>query len=172
MRHGSRFVTAAAISLLFATSAMAQKLSHAETEFLEQAAQNGHAEVESSKLAQTKATDPKVKSFARQMVTDHTKAGDELKALAATRNLEVPDGPSMLQKAKMQFLSASDGASFDRRYVSEGVEAHEETVELFEKGALKARDKQVKAFIAKTLPTLKHHLVMARELQSQTQAAR
>jgi putative membrane protein len=173
MRYGARSIMVTAISLMFAASAMAQKLSNAETEFLQQAAQNGHAEVQSSKLAQAKTTDPRVKSFARQMVVDHSKTGDELKALAATRNLEVPDGPSMLQTAKMKVLGASDGVNFDRRYVSEmGVEAHEETVELFEKAARQARDGQVKSFIAKTLPTLKHHLVMARELNSQTQAAR
>lgn len=141
-------------------------LPRAETAFLKQAAQNGHAEVESSKLALQKAANPEVKRFAQQMVDDHTKANAELKALAAAKGVELPDGPSLMQTGKMKLLGTADGDNFDRRYAEAmGVEAHRDTIELFEKASADATDADVKAFAQKTLPTLKHHLMMAEQLQ-------
>ncbi len=143
------------------------KLPHADTAFLKQAAQNGHTEVEGSKLALTKGVNPQVKTFAQQMVDDHTKAGDELTALAASKGVEVPKSPSVAQKAKLKILSMRDGASFDEHYAeSIGVKAHEDTVKLFKKAAGDVKDADVKAFITKTLPTLEHHLQMARDLHA------
>jgi putative membrane protein len=145
------------------------KLSRADEAFLKQAAQNGHAEVESSKLAVTKAANTQVKGFAQQMVDDHTKANQELAALAASKGVDVPKEPSVAQKAKMKALSAADGANFDKRYAdSMGVSAHQDTIKLFQKAATGANDPDVKAFATKTLPTLQHHLQMAQDLKSTT----
>jgi putative membrane protein len=143
-------------------------LSSAERGFLEQAAQNGHAEVESSKLALSKSANTQVKSFAQQMIDDHGKAGRELAELAASKGVKVPDGPSLRQKGKLKLLATADGERFDQRYArSFGVGAHEDTIRLFERAAEKVTDPDVKAFVDKTLPTLKNHLMMARDLRTQ-----
>ena len=149
-----------------ARDARKSSLSRADEGFVSQAAQNGHAEVEASKLAMEKASNPKVKEFAKQMIEDHTKANDELKALAMSKGVELPDGPSLLQKGKSKLmLSTADGEDFDRRYAeSMGVEAHEDNIELFEKASKEAEDADVKAYAQKTLPKLQEHLKMAREL--------
>lgn len=145
--------------------APASKLSRSDANFMKDAAKAGAAEIESSKLAAQKATDPKVKSFAQQMVDDHTKAAAELKTLAQSKGVELPDDPSLMQKGKLKALSSADGTKFDQRYAeSMGVKAHEDTVKLFQKAANSAKDADVKAYAAKTLPTLQQHLQMAREL--------
>lgn len=164
-----RSVVALTASLALAGGAIAQKLTDDETDFMKQAAQNGHAEVESSKLAQKKGSSPQVKSFAKQMVADHTKANQELAALAKSKGVEVPNEPSLRQKAQLKLLEGKDGADFDKGYAEQmGVKAHEETVKLFEEGAQDAKDPEVKAFATKTLPTLKHHLQMAKDLTAST----
>lgn len=150
-----------------AASAAANRLAREDTAFLKQAAQNGHAEVEGSKLAVSKASTEPVKSFARKMVDDHTKTNNELAALAASKGVEAPTEPSLAQKAKLKLLSAADGVDFDRDYAdSLGVKAHEDTIELFQRAATGAKDAEVKAFAAKTLPALKQHLEMAKELKA------
>lgn len=147
------------------TAGGAAKPASADVAFMKQAAENGHAEVESSRLALQKSSDAQVKRFAQMMVDDHQRAGAELKALATSKGVEVPDQPSMMQRAKLKLLSASDGAEFSRSYMeSMGVEAHKETIELFQKAAKGAEDADVKAFASKTLPTLQKHLSMAQEL--------
>lgn len=161
-------VVAAVAALALAGTAAAQGLQKADVAFLKQAAQNGHAEIESSKVAQTKTGNAQVKAFAAQMIADHTQVGEELKALAASKGVEVPNEPSAMQKAKTKVLSTMDGARFDRRYADEmGVDAHEETLKLFNRAAAEAKDADVKAFASKTVPALEHHLKMAKELDAQ-----
>jgi putative membrane protein len=157
------FTLAAALA---AGSAWAD-LARSDSSFLNNAAQGGLAEVESSKLALTKGVNTQIKGFAQQMVDDHEKAYKELQALAASKGVKLPDAPSVAQRAKIKLLSARDGAGFDRQYASSmGVSAHEDTVKLFQKAARDAKDADVKAFAAKALPTLEHHLQMARELKA------
>jgi putative membrane protein len=145
----------------------AARLDGKDESFLKQAAQNGHAEVEASKLAQTKATQADVKSFAGKMVEEHQKASQELAALASSKGVKLPEGPSLMQKAKLKMLSGADGAKFDKRYAENfGVKAHEDTVKLFKNAAAGAKDADVKAFAQKTLPTLEQHLTMARSMEA------
>jgi putative membrane protein len=159
--------------LLAGSAAFAADVSHADKEFMEKAAQAGHTEIEASQLAQSKASAADVKSFASTMIQDHTKAGDELTQLAASKNVKVPNEPSITQRAKIKLLSATSGANFDKRYANEiGVSAHQDTVALFQKEAANGKDPDVKAFATKTLPTLNHHLEMAKALQASTQAAK
>jgi putative membrane protein len=141
-------------------------LSRADEAFVSQAAQNGYAEIETGKMAMEKASDPKVKEFAKHMIDDHTQANQELKTLASSKGVEVPDDPSLLQRGKaMVMLKTAEGATFDRRYAeSMGVQAHEDNIELFEKAAGSAEDADVKAYAQKLLPKLQEHLKMAQEL--------
>jgi putative membrane protein len=142
-----------------------------DKDFVENAAQGGWAEIEGSKLAQTKATSPEVKQFAEQMIQDHTKANEELAALAKQKGYTPPTEPSLMQRTELKALSVVSGETFDKMYASRiGVSAHEDTVEMFEKAAKDAKDPDIKAFAAKTLPTLQHHLEMAKAMQQKVGA--
>jgi putative membrane protein len=172
MRIRSRLVTLtalAAVAAFIATPALARS----DAAFMKQAAENGHAEIEASKLAQKKAKRPDVKTFADTMIADHTKVGDELKQLAASKKVELPAGPSLKQKAELKMIDAGADDKFGDRYAkSFGVKAHEETIKLFQEAANGATDAEVKAFAQKTLPSLQHHLEMAKALNSATRAGK
>ncbi|ARP92208.1 DUF305 domain-containing protein [Bordetella genomosp. 9] len=141
-------------------------LSGDDKDFLENAAQGGLAEVEGSKLAQSKSTNADIKQFAQQMIDDHTKANEELTALAKQKGYDAPTQPSIMQRTELKALSAVSGTTFDKMYASRiGVSAHEDTVKLFQKASTDAKDPDIKAFASKTLPTLQHHLEMAKALQ-------
>lgn len=140
---------------------------HSDRSFIEDAAQGGHAEIEGSKLAQQKSKNADVKAFADQMITDHTKVGNELDGLASSKGVKAPTEPSMLQKAELKTLGALDGSKFDKMYADRiGVAAHESTVKKFRDASQNAKDPDVKAFAAKNLPALEHHLQMARDLKA------
>ena len=47
-----------------------------------------------------------------------------------------------------------------------GVDAHKDTVKLFEKAAKNLDDPELRTFAAATLPSLKHHLTMAQQLDA------
>ncbi len=129
------------------------------------AAGGGLYEVEVSQLAGQKASDPAVKSYADMLVKQHTQANKELKQLAASKGLALPAKPPREKQAAIDRLSKMEGSAFDRQYVRMvGISDHQADIKLFEKASQNARDAELKAWIDKTLPTLREHLQAARNL--------
>jgi putative membrane protein len=163
----SATVLGCSMALFAGLAPAADGMVRSDRNFMEQAAQNGLAEVEAAKLAQSKSANDKVKTFAAKMQEDHTKTNDELAALASSKSIKLPTEPSAIQKSKAKAMSAMDGAKFDRQYADTmGVKAHEDTLKMFQKAASGAKDADVKAFAAKTVPALQEHLKMSRDLRA------
>jgi len=123
------------------------------------------AEVELGRMASTKAQNAEVKKFAQMMVTDHSKANDELKSLASKKNITLPTSPTGEHQSVVQELQGKSGAEFDKAYIDDMLEDHEKDVAEFEKQSQSNPDADVKAFAAKTLPTLRKHLEAVRAIQ-------
>jgi putative membrane protein len=132
--------------------------------FWAEAAQGGMAEVELAKLAVQKAQNAEVKKFAQMMITDHSKANEELKALAATKKVILPTDIGS-HKSDLDDLGKLSGAEFDKKYVEMMVEDHEKDVSFFE-SKTSSSDADIKAFTTKTLPTLKKHLEAIKDIES------
>jgi len=140
-------------------------LNTADKTFVVKAAGGGLYEVEVAKLAADKANDPAVKSFATMLVDQHSAANAELKALAAIRDVKLPDAVPAEKKRTIADLAKKSGASFDQAFVKQvGLKDHEEDIKLFESASQDTKDAQLKAWIDKTLPTLKSHLSAAQKL--------
>lgn len=129
-----------------------------DAKFAVDAANGGMTEIQLSQLAKTKAVNAKVKAFADMMVMDHSKAGDSLKAVATTKNITLPDSVNADSKKAIADLSAKSGADFDKAYVDKMVADHKATVDMFESASKSLKDADLKAFVDKTLPTIKGHL--------------
>jgi putative membrane protein len=129
-----------------------------DSSFIKSAAEGGMSEVELGQLAQQNATNPAVKDFGAMMVTDHTAANDKLKALAASKQVTLPESPSLMQKASKAKLDMMSGDSFDKSYVKGMIDDHKADIKEFQKEATDGKDPEVKAFAVATLPTLKKHL--------------
>ncbi|QDD88838.1 DUF4142 domain-containing protein [Pseudomonas oryzihabitans] len=134
-------------------------------QFVDDASAKGIAEIEAGKLALEKSQSQDIKSFAQQMIDDHTKANAQLKSLAQQKKLEVSSDAELMDKAKAMILQVRDD-SFDRSYANNQVVAHEQTIAIFRTEAETSKDAELKAFAQKTLPTLEHHLQEAKALQS------
>jgi len=147
------------------TAAMTSTMDPADSDFMMKAAQGGMAEVDMGNMASSKATNADVKKFGDRMVTDHSKANDELKQLAATKGVTLPTAVSAEEQKDMDALSAKSGKDFDKAYIDDMVKDHEKDVAEFEKASKDAKDADLKAWVTKTLPTLQGHLKMAKETQ-------
>ena len=128
-----------------------------DAKFAEEAANGGLAEVALSKIAEQKATNPKVKEFAKQMIKDHSKANDELKTLASSKNITLPSAPNEEKQKEAADLGGKSGSDFDKAYIAQMKKDHNQTVKLFEDGQKDVKDSELKAFIDKTLPVIKAH---------------
>lgn len=165
-------LTVGAIASLLATGSAAQPPSDkgdrvvtgGDLAFMNDAAPGGLAEVELGRLAVKRATSAQVKSFAEQMIKDHSKAGEKLQELARQKKVKLSTGILPQAKQTQEKLSQLNGENFDREYVKAMVEVHEKDVAAFNAVAKNATDADVKAFAAETVPTLKHHLQMIRAI--------
>ena len=135
-------------------------------DFVKEVAISDMFEIESSKLAQQKANAAPVKTFAGQMVTDHTKTSTELKGLVSGGKVkaEVPAAIDSSHQSKLDKLKGLNGADFDKQYVSDQQGAHKDAVDLFDRYAKGGENADLKAWASKTVPALKHHKEMADQL--------
>ena len=140
------------------------KLGIVDQHFLKKAAQGGEAEVELGKLATEKASSDEVKKFGQRMVDDHSKANDQLKQLAGSKGVDLPNDLDAKDKAAKARLSKLSGEQFDKAYMSDMVQDHTKDVSEFKRESNAAKDPDVKSFASQTLPTLQDHLKEARSI--------
>jgi putative membrane protein len=129
------------------------------------------AEIELSRMAGERATNPEVKEFAQMMVRDHTTAGNELKQVLTQHNMQVRDVMDEKHRDLSQELSRKSGTEFDHEYMAAMVDDHQHMENLLEGRANEKPDNQplenaVNQWAAKTLPAVKHHLEMAQQLEN------
>lgn len=132
-----------------------------DSAFAMKAAVGGMAEVKMGELAAEKASNQDVKSFGQQMAQDHARANDELKQLASSKGITLPTDLDAKHQATYDRLSKLSGPEFDRAYMQEMVKDHKEDVNEFRRESKSGSDAELKAWAAKTLPTLEGHLKQA-----------
>jgi len=96
------------------------------------------------------------------MADDHSKANDELKTLAQSKNITLPSEIGAEEKALRDRLMKLSGPAFDQAYMKAMVSDHFKDVNEFKVESKSGKDPEVKAWAAKTLPTLEEHLKLAR----------
>jgi putative membrane protein len=148
------------------TGTTANNVSDADKKFMNEAASGGMMEVEAGRLASETATSDRVKAFGNMMVQDHTNANNELKGLAAQKNVMLPDSMMAEHREHINKLKNKTGKEFDKAYMSMMVTDHNEDVNKFQVTANNAADADLKAFASKTLPVLRTHLDSAKAINS------
>ena len=128
------------------------------------------AEIELSRMASERATNPEVKQFALTMVRDHTAAGNELKQMLTQHNVQVRDVMDEKHRDMSQEMSRKSGAEFDHEYMAAMVDDHQHMEDLLESRANEKPNNEplenaVNQWAAKTLPAVTHHLEMAQQLE-------
>ena len=148
----------------------------------------GMTEVKLGQLASQKAQNADVKAFGRMMVQDHTKAGDELKKIAASHNITAPADLDDDHRDKVERLSKQTGIEFDRDYINQMVDDHEATLKALEdrldkegpddnprytaKKADDPAEAAANAWAAKVIPTVRKHLDRAKQLDEKLDRTR
>jgi putative membrane protein len=131
----------------------AGKLSAADKTFMMNAAKGGMMEVEMGKQAAQNAQNGDVKKFGNRMVTDHSKANNELMALAKEEGVTLSGG-----KSPGKWKS-------DKDYMDDMVKDHQKDLAEFQKEAQSGTDPDLKAFAAKGAKMVSTHLKLAQETQ-------
>jgi putative membrane protein len=176
MKRMMTFVGLGVLSLLLGlgqtAGAQAKKSAgHTDQNFVHMASSGGLAEVQLGQLAAERATSPDVQQFGKRMVTDHTKANEELASIAERKNMPVATELDPKHQTMADNLAKLQGSAFDREYLMGQVADHEQAVALFKNQIKEGKDKDLKDFASKTLPTLEDHLKTVRALVAQQPGA-
>jgi putative membrane protein len=132
-----------------------------DTDFAVEAADGGRLEVELGRLAIAQGRSEEVKQLGQQMVDDHSKANQELGAIASEKNITLPEDLGEKNRKTYDDLAKKTGADFDKEYARLMVSDHKHDLEEFKKEADKGNDPDIKNWAAGKVPVLEHHLAMA-----------
>lgn len=132
-----------------------------DSTFAVEAAGGGMMEVQFGQLATKNAASTEVRKFGQMMVDDHSKANEELKALAAQKNIPLPTTLPEDKQKMYDELSQKKGAEFDEAYMDMMVDDHKEDIDAFQKEADHGNDPDLKNWAAGKVPVLQHHLEVA-----------
>jgi len=136
-----------------------------DVDFAVKAADAGLAEIELGKLAQEKASDPRIRDFAKKMVNDHQEANDELMTIASRYQITLPPVISEDHVDKQHSLREKTGVGFDNDYMDMMVRDHDKVVTLFEDASEDVRNSDLQAFASRILPILKKHYEEAKAIR-------
>jgi putative membrane protein len=123
-------------------------------------------EIRAADLALQHASSDQVKALARMIKTDHTEASEKLKALVDGRNDLQPVAVDLDERRKgmLDNLANAEKPGFDRAWLEQQVDAHEEAVALHNGFANNADHPELSAHARTVLPKIQAHLNSAREL--------
>ena len=128
-------------------------------------------DIDAGKLAETKGSSPAVKSFGKQMVTDHTGVNKQAGDLVTKLGVK-PEDNATAQSLKsggadnVKALSALSGAAFDKAYIDHEVAYHQQVIDALDKTLIPgAQNAELKALLVKVRPAFVAHLKHAQSLQ-------
>lgn len=156
----SKLLAATLASVLITAPAFAQSPPLPDQAFVAKASVGNTFEIEESKLALDRATDPRIKSFAQKMITDHSAAEKTLEAAAGKDKLKTEPMLDKAHQAMLDNLKTFNGTDFDKIYMADQIAAHTETVALVSDYKVNGKEAALKAWTDKTLPVVKEHLEM------------
>ena len=171
-----KLLTLAAVALLLSTAAFAQSvgektgvnsalgISPTTADFVKEVAMSDMTEIAAARIGQERGN-AEEKAFSTQMIADHTKTSEELKAMVpADAKAAIPAALDSSSQSKIDKLKNAKPDDFSSEFDSMQVSAHKDAVSLFERYAKGGDNAKLKGWSDKTLPALKHHLEMAQNL--------
>ena len=129
-------------------------------------------DIDAGKLAESKGRAADVKSFAKQMITDHTGVNKQAVALVTKLKVTPEDNPTAQSLKKggednLKSLKALKGAAFDKAYVDHEVAYHEAVLDAIDKTLIpSAQNGELKALLVSVRPAFVGHLEHAKQIQS------
>jgi len=140
------------------------QVSKGDRTFMMDAAQGGMLEVQMGKLAQERGQSDAVKQFGKRLEADHSKANEQLMAIAQKNGVTLPTSLDKKHMGNVDKMNKGKAENFDRDFAKHMVDEHQKDIKKFKQIADKGDNAELKQFAAQTVPILEEHLAMAREL--------
>lgn len=131
------------------------------------------AEVQEGKLAATKATNPAVKAFAKQLQADHQAMLTEGQSFASKNNL-VPDTTrgdvrDALKDASDEYKDLNEakaGKDWDEDFIEKQIDGHKKTLDKLNEATQATTNADLKAMLTKAAGKVQEHLTKAEDIKA------
>jgi putative membrane protein len=158
-------LVAAAVTGLFLSAGVGQapaaaqqpKSLASDSMFIQKAGSVGLLQVKLGQLAEKKGSSPAVVQFGKRMVTDYSKANEELKTAAKAAGFAAP---VLLRQDQQTFdlFTRTGRSSFDKKYMAEMVKQHRDEVRLFQEESTGGLVQALKQLASRMLPEMEQRL--------------
>jgi len=135
----------------------AQSKEGQDEKFFQEAVVNSMVGVSLGKIAQTNGVSKQVKTLAKIMIEDHSRANQELMDLARKANWKPPIAMDAAAQAKVDRLSHIKGDEFDYVYLKEMEVDHKRDIQEFQKEVKEGGNANLKSWAAKKVSMLESH---------------
>jgi putative membrane protein len=159
--------------LVVSPAAVSGAMQPVDEAFALYAASSGSAEIDGARLVLKYSKNADVRQYAETIVREHSRNADELRRIVAPRGLKLPTAPTGRHADMVTTLAGVRPHELDDAFLQRfGVDAHKETIALFERQVIDGRDPQLKRYAEQTLPALREHMAAAQKLLHASSAVR
>ena len=152
------------VSAITPTSA---KLSAADNQLMMKVAAGGQRQLAVSQAVLDKVTNPQVKLLAASEVEEQTGVSAKLKEIAAAKGVTLPEGPDSDAQNLVSQAQNLSGAELDAFYINQsGIKDHELLQATMNTVNSTAKDATLKKLATATLPVIKTHLSVSKDVKS------
>ncbi|ARK09555.1 DUF4142 domain-containing protein [Fibrivirga algicola] len=143
------------------------KLSKADEDLMMQVAMGGMMQLETSKVAVQKSTNPEIREIAQAEIDEQTGLSAKLQEIATAKGVTLPSTPDAKTQEMVTKMQGMSGVALDRHYVQEhAVKGHETLDKVMSKVESRGQDANLMAVAKAAHPLVKTHLKVARELST------
>src|SRR5690606_37946551 len=104
-----------------------------------------------------RTTNPQVKEVANQMIADHEANLNQIKQVAAAKNISIPTSPTEDALEASKKWNDVNADKFDKDYISSLVKHHKDQISDFESKMNSINDVDIKNYISNSLTKLRQH---------------
>ncbi|MGI4880055.1 MAG: DUF4142 domain-containing protein [Janthinobacterium lividum] len=136
-------------------------------DFVNAAAQSDAYEIMAGRVALIESKDRGVRSFAQQMIDDHTRTSNALRRAANSAGVAPPlPGLGADQQKSLSALQSVRDGDFDKAYARQQVLAHEQALVVEQGYATRGTEPAIRQVAQSAVPMIQHHLATARQLRA------
>jgi putative membrane protein len=138
-----------------------------DNKFLTAVTESNLTEIKTGQAAEQMSKNEKIKDFGKMLAKDHEAAGKKVAAVAAKVGFTPPTELDSSHQSMVDELNKKTGFDFDKAFIKDQIKGHEDTIKVTEDEANNGKNADVKQLATELLPTLREHLVKAKELDDQ-----
>ena len=136
----------------------------ADKTFVMTADEGNSAEIAASQMALKKLKNAEIRTYAQQMIDDHTKLRADMAPFASQMGVTTPQPLNATHQAEAKRMAALSGKQFETEYIKAMAVDHHKTLDLFQNEETTTSNQELKTAVQQGEQVVKQHTDMADQM--------